>query len=77
MHKGYGKMESAHFPGEQRAHRIAYLIFRGAIPTGMYVCHSCDVRSCVNPDHLWLGTAVENNADRDRKGRTYRVSPAA
>jgi hypothetical protein len=35
----------------------------------MVVCHKCDVPSCINPDHLWIGTVTENNADRDAKGR--------
>lgn len=41
----------------------------GPIPKGMCVLHRCDVRHCVNPNHLWLGTQRENIADRDAKGR--------
>ncbi|WP_363228101.1 HNH endonuclease signature motif containing protein [Bdellovibrio sp. ArHS] len=51
------------------AHRFAFSLFNGNIPSGMLVCHKCDTPGCVNPEHLWLGTINENNADKTRKGR--------
>lgn len=56
----------------QRAHRISWLAHRGAIPGGLFVLHRCDVRCCINPDHLFLGTHADNTADRISKGRSSR-----
>ena len=50
-------------------HRASWMIHFGTIPNGMCVLHKCDVRHCVRPDHLWLGTKKENTHDMMRKGR--------
>ena len=52
-----------------RTNRVSYTLFKGEIPAGMHVLHTCDVTLCVNPDHLFLGTHQDNMVDRDAKGR--------
>lgn len=56
------------------AHRAAYTLLKGDIGA-LHVCHRCDVRSCVNPDHLFLGTAQDNHDDASRKGRLKWKNP--
>lgn len=66
---GYGSCDMF---GERLAHRVSWRIHNGDIPEGMYVLHRCDVRNCVNPDHLFLGTKADNHRDMVQKGRNPR-----
>lgn len=64
---GYGRVG---FKGNLLlTHRVSWELTNGPIPDGLWVLHKCDVRCCVNPDHLFLGTPKDNMQDKLRKGR--------
>jgi len=64
---GYGLFS---FEGKEAlAHRFSYRLFTGEIPDGLVILHSCDVRECINPEHLSVGTHTENMEDCLAKGR--------
>jgi len=68
-HDGYGMIW--HEGRYWRAHRLAYRTFLGPIPDGMFVCHSCDNPACIELEHLWIGSNLDNMKDRDRKRRQF------
>lgn len=68
---GYGSFSSRYFSG--LAHRASWEIFVGPIPDGLFICHKCDNKSCVNPEHLFLGTQYDNMQDKAQKDRLAKI----
>jgi len=66
---GYGRAANGYHQSVL-AHRLAYQLTYGPIPKRMLVCHNCDVRNCVRPEHLFLGSSTDNNRDASRKRHT-------
>lgn len=69
---GYGAIYDPERKKTVIAHRAAYEANKGPIPAGLLVCHSCDTPSCVNPDHLFVGTVKDNSDDMVRKSRSRK-----
>lgn len=67
---GYGRFSADGVRAQ--THRWSYVHHSGPIPDGMKVCHHCDVPLCVNPEHLFLGTQLDNMLDRLAKGKYAR-----
>jgi hypothetical protein len=65
---GYGTVTANGRTG-QKVHRLAYEIAHGPIPGGSHILHRCDVRCCINPSHLFIGTNADNVADKVSKRR--------
>lgn len=69
---GYGQIRATRKRLTLYAHRVAVERWKGQVPDGMEVCHSCDVRNCVNPDHMFFGTRADNLRDMRKKDRHIR-----
>lgn len=70
---GYGRRPTGIGYNTVGAHRVSWTLYRGAIPEGLSVLHKCNNTSCVNPEHLYLGTHQDNMKDRREAGTVSRV----
>jgi len=68
---GYGRLYVALKKKSMSAHKLSYVLAHGDVPEGMVIMHSCDNRKCVNPEHLRVGTASDNQRDAMHKNRAY------
>lgn len=71
---GYGQISTFRGEAPAKAHRVSWEMRNGEIPAGMSICHKCDTPSCVNPDHLFIGTQADNARDMVSKGRWNKKS---
>lgn len=57
-----------------KAHRLSWMInYNAGIPEGLFACHTCDVRLCSNPFHIFIGTVLQNNRDSMAKDRKFKI----
>lgn len=73
--QGYGRLMIDRRPA--KAHRTSFILNKGPIPVGMFVCHRCDNPKCIEPSHLFLGDDISNSADKAEKGRAKKKLDAA
>lgn len=73
---GYGQVSTEKGKAPAKAHRVSFEHHHGDIPEGLHVCHRCDTPCCVNPHHLFAGTATDNMQDCFSKGRNNLLSLA-
>lgn len=66
---GYGQLSVYGYT--ERAHRVSWMLSKGIIPAGKLILHKCDIRNCVNPEHLFIGNDADNTLDMVNKGRSH------